>query len=49
MHAFYHIISRVRSSVLSTKQHGLGALDKEIKLVESQIQALEENDLISAQ
>lgn len=37
MHAFYHTLARVRSSVISIKQHSMGVLDKEIKMVESQI------------
>lgn len=43
MNAFYQLLIRVRSNVLSIKQYGLGALEKEIKIVESQIQALEVN------
>lgn len=37
MHALYHIFARVRSSIISNKQLSLGALDKEINFVESQI------------
>lgn len=44
MHALYHILARIRESVISLKQKGLGALDVEIKQVESQIQSLEVND-----
>lgn len=49
MHAFYRIFTRVRSSVISIKRHCLGALDKEIKMVESQIKAFEAIDLCNAQ
>lgn len=44
MHARYHILARVKHNVNSNKQQGLGALDKEIKHVESQLQALDVND-----
>lgn len=41
MHAFYHILARVRHNVNLIKHQGLGALDQEIKFVESQLQALD--------
>lgn len=44
MHAFYHILARVKKNVNLIKQKGLGALDKEIKHVEFQLQAFKVND-----
>lgn len=44
MHAFYHILASVKANVIAIKQQGLGALEMEIKIIESQIQALEGND-----
>lgn len=44
MHAFYHILARVRRNVCSIKQYGMGAFDSKVKNIEVQLQALEASD-----
>lgn len=48
MHALYHVLARVRRNVCSIRQYGLGALAKEIKNIEGQLQALEVDDRLSS-
>ncbi|XP_039119691.1 uncharacterized protein LOC120255989 [Dioscorea cayenensis subsp. rotundata] len=48
MHAFFHVLARVRRSVCAIRHLGLGALDKEIKSIEVQLQALEVDDRLSS-
>lgn len=48
MHAFYHVLAHIRKGVCSIRKNGLGDLDKEIKTIEVQLQALEVDDMLSS-